>query len=485
LILAGLLVALVGGVEGVAQRVQFPSAAQPLPATPPSTFAAPPPTTSPFAADPVTPPLFGTAPAPAYGAPIATPSPYAVPATPSPIYTPPTYAAPPTTAAPITPLPGASPPPAATYPSTTAPWTTPAPPPSYSPTYPTTPFTAPSVGPPPPFDPYASGSPAGPPPSSVPYNYTPPPTNFPQQPSPLYPDGLPFQYQPGPLPSYPTDEGYYAKAQRFLQELSFEYTYLYGDHTKLDHLEINRAELSSTFAIPMFYNIETPLLVTPGFAANWLEGPLSGPPDLMAMPPVPGGPDLPPRLYDAYLDFAWYPKVTPWLGGELGFRTGVWSDFDHVDSDSVRFLGRGLASLSVTPNLDVLFGAVYLDRLNVKFLPAGGFYWRPTPEWDAYLVFPNPKVRKYWATVGNSKWYWYVAGEYGGGSWSVQRQVNSDRIDINDIRIIGGIEWETQTLIRGFVEAGYVWDREVLFQSGMPGEFRPDDTVMVRGGINF
>ena len=41
---------------------------------------------------------------------------------------------------------------------------------------------------------------------------------------------------------------------------------------------MNRAELSSTFAFPMFYNIETPLLVTPGFAFDWLQGPLSGPP---------------------------------------------------------------------------------------------------------------------------------------------------------------------------------------------------------------
>ena len=76
----------------------------------------------------------------------------------------------------------------------------------------------------------------------------------------------------------------------------------------------------------MFYNIETPLLVTPGFAFNWLNGPLSDPAD------VPRGPDLPPRLYDAYLDFAWYPRVNQWLGAELGVRTGVWSDFDHVDT---------------------------------------------------------------------------------------------------------------------------------------------------------
>jgi hypothetical protein len=190
-------------------------------------------------------------------------------------------------------------------------------------------------------------------------------------------------------------------------------------------------------------------------------------------------------VYDAYLDFAWYPRCYEWLGGELGFRTGVWSDFENVNSDSVRFLGRALASVSTTPNFDILFGAVYLDRVDVKLLPAGGFYWRPTPEWDVYAVFPNPKVRKFLAAIGNSKWYGYAAGEYGMGSWTVERSIGDDRIDINDIRVIGGLEWETQTFIRGHIEIGYVFDREVVYVSGLPGEFDPDDTFMVRAGVDF
>ena len=99
---------------------------------------------------------------------------------------------------------------------------------------------------------------------------------FPQQPGALFPDGAPIQWQPAPYTT--SGEGYWQKTQRFLQELSFEHTYLYGDHTDPFDLEINRTELSSTFAIPILYNIETPLLVTPGFAANWLEGPLTSVP---------------------------------------------------------------------------------------------------------------------------------------------------------------------------------------------------------------
>jgi hypothetical protein len=126
-----------------------------------------------------------------------------------------------------------------------------------------------------------------------------------------------------------------------------------------------------------------------------------------------------------------------------------------------------------------------LDRIDVKLLPAGGFYYRPTPEWDMYLVFPNPKVRRFLTAIGNSKWYAYAAGEYGGGSWTVRRFHRDDRIDYNDIRIIGGLEWETQTFIRGHIEVGYVWDREIIFLSGLPPSFTPDDTIMLRAGIDF
>jgi hypothetical protein len=426
-----------------AQRVQFPTPAQPVQmqtpySAPGSTYAAPPPTYG----STVAPPPSAT-PLPAAGA-----SPFSTPATPAPTYP----------ATPYTPSPYA---------------TTPVPP--------GTPYSPSGVGPPPLFDPYASGSTAGPPPPAVPYNYTPPPpaSAFPQQPGSLFPDGMPYQWQPAPVAS--SGETYWQKTQRFLQELSFEHTYLYGDHADPSDLEINRAELSSTFAIPMFYNIETPLLITPGFAANWLEGPISG----MPTPPTSGGPDLPPRLYDAYLDLAWYPRITESIGAELGARTGVWSDFQDVNSDSIRLLGRALASVALTPNMDVLFGAVYLDRVDVKLLPAGGVYYRPTPEWDMYLVFPNPKVRRFMTAIGNSKWYWYLAGEYGGGSWTVERQVRNDRIDINDIRVSGGLEFETQSFIRGHIEVGYVFDREVIFVSRDPPIFQPDDTFMIRGGIDF
>ncbi len=41
--------------------------------------------------------------------------------------------------------------------------------------------------------------------------------------------------------------------------------------------------------------------------------------------------------------------------------------------------------------------------------------------------------------------WWYVGGYYGGGSWTVKRANGAkESIDINDLRLVLGLEWGTQ-----------------------------------------
>ncbi|MEM9354258.1 MAG: hypothetical protein AAGA92_14725 [Planctomycetota bacterium] len=296
--------------------------------------------------------------------------------------------------------------------------------------------------------------------------------------TPYNPGTSPVGWQSGTY-QYQNPDGSSVRLQRLLQQISFEHTYLYGGNDP-DDLGINRTELAATFAFPIFYNPDTPLLITPGFAFNWLDGPIDTTGDG-------SGPDLPARVYDAYLDASWYPRLTEFLSADLGLRTGVWTDFEEVNSDSVRILGRGMGVMSFSPKFDLLAGVWYLDRNDVRLLPAGGAHWRPTPEWDLYLVFPNPKIRKKARTIGSSQWYWYVAGEYGGGRWTLQRASGAaDDVDINDIRVQFGLEWETLTQIRGHFEVGYVFDREIVYDATRsPPAFKLDDTFMFRAGVDF
>ncbi len=372
-------------------------------------------------------------------------------------------------------------------------------------TFPVTP--QPSLSAAPGFDPYATPG-LGSPPADIPYaapsltpnfgapsinaaptltpNFgAPPATGIPYAAPPAVPPGgnmlqnLPtIQWNRGTY-DYQNPDGTVSRLQRFLQQISIEHTHLFGDGSA-DELQVDRTELAATFGVPIFRNPDTPLLITPGFAFNWFEG-----------PPSAAGADLPAQVYDAYLDTAWYPRFSEFLGADLGVRTGVYSDFENVNSDSIRILGRGVAIIKLSPKLDVHVGAWYLDRNDVKILPVAGVHWRPNSEWDAFLVFPNPKVRKRFVNIGSSQWWWYVAGEYGGGRWTIERDPAGvaagidDDIDYNDIRAIAGLEWETQTKLHGHVEVGYVFDREILYDSGLPAKFSLDDTVMLRAGVDF
>ena len=340
-----------------------------------------------------------------------------------------------------------------------------------------------------PVSPY--GSPVGPPPAtSLPYAVAPQTPVAPAWGSPVDPaslanpsgasafgEGNAIGWQSG-VYGFQQPDGSTVTWRQFLARLRFEHTLLLADKD-VDSLALNRSEVASTVAIPINGSIETPIFVTPGFAFNWFDGPVANPAGL------PRGPDMPPRTYDAYLDLAWNPQFTPQFGAELGFRTGVWTDFKEVNGDSLRLLGRGLGVASVTPQFDVLLGAVYLDRVRTKMLPAGGVRWRPSPEWDLYLVFPNPKIRRTWFSSGTADWWWYVAGEYGGGSWTVDREGLGDRVDYNDIRAILGVEWQTPRQATGHLEIGYVFDRELAFDSGNPSRGKLDDAIMFRAGIGY
>jgi hypothetical protein len=283
------------------------------------------------------------------------------------------------------------------------------------------------------------------------------------QPPALYPEG-----------GYIQPDGTVARPINLLHEVRLEHTFLVGDSANDEHLEINSTEISASFAFPFFFN-PSPVVVTPGFAVHLLDGPLT--------PPALG--DLPPRLFDAYLDAAWQPVMTSWLSADLGLRVGVYSDFEDFTSDSIRVMARGLAVASFSARFQVAAGAVYLDRNEVKILPAGGFIWVPHQDTRYEIIFPYPRVSHRLTTIGNTDVWWYAGGEYGGGSWTIKHGNGaSDVIDYNDLRVFTGLELVGLRGFKAWMEAGFVWDREIIYVSTIP-PFKPDDTVMVRGGVSY
>jgi len=326
-----------------------------------------------------------------------------------------------------------------------------------------------TIAPAPGWDPYAnpSGPTFNPPPGSAPVVTGPPA---------LFPDGITSPFEPGTY-NFNQADGTIGGYQRFFKRSALEHTWLVGDaQPDNSEFEMHSSEVNGTVVFAFLYN-RAPLEVTPGFALHLLEGP--------ARAPGPGSPDLPAQLYDAYLDSAWRPQITPWLSADLGVRIGVYTDLQHTTSDSIRIMGRGLAILNLSQRWQVAGGVVYFDRLNLKLLPAGGVIWTPNPDTRFEIVFPRPKLTRRFSTIGTVDFSWVISGEYGGGSWTVQQAMVSDRIDYNDIRVSGGIEWASLSGLRGSIEAGYVFDREIIFDSPATPDFKPSDTFMLRGGLTY
>jgi hypothetical protein len=350
------------------------------------------------------------------------------------------------------------------------------PPPSFpsspAPAFPSSPApTSPLPGTLPPFDPYASPVAQAPPTYGAPAPYSPyAPSPYSPTPQALYPEGIqaPQVFPPGG-PYFPT----LGQPIRFLQEVRGRYDWM--PNTGSTPLGVQDFETSATFAIP-FFRAYNPILITPGFGMHFFAGPVTTPANMA---------DLPARTYDAYIDAAWHPQITPWLSANLGVRTGVYTDFNTFTIHSIRIMGRGLGIVTLTPTLQVAAGVVYIDRNLIKLLPAGGIIWRPNPDARYDILFPNPKLARRYTTLGTTDIWWYVAGEYGGGAWTIQRAGGgSDDVDYNDIRVSLGVESFALSGLHGLFEVGYVFNRQIVYRSATP-EINPSDTVMLRAGLTY
>jgi hypothetical protein len=266
--------------------------------------------------------------------------------------------------------------------------------------------------------------------------------------------------------------------QRLFEHTGFRYTWVVGNGEG-DEMGTSDLEISTTATFANFFGNTGGLRVTPGFVFTWIDG-----------PSAPITADMPSRLYGAYVDFGWYPVFTPQLSAEVNFRPGVFSDFQSVTNDSVRFLGSGIGVIKLGPTSSLKLGAIYIDRADVKLLPAFGVLYTPNQEtrWD--IFFPSPKLSHYWKTVRNGQLWWYLGGEYGGGSWTMERaedpqQGASERVDINDLRVFIGTEWNNLNRLYGFLEVGYVFERELYFVVEPSDRTTLADTLMLRAGISF
>ncbi len=269
-------------------------------------------------------------------------------------------------------------------------------------------------------------------------------------------------------------------AYRLLQGPRFRHTYV-GSGNDSDALNTNDTDVSLVFAFPNFLYSTQPLYVVPSFSLHLWDGPRSS-----------TGADLPESAYSGFIDVGWNSDPNQIFSTELGVRVGAFTDFDTFNSDSIRVLGKALANFRLTPNSTLKGGVYYVDRNSIKLLPAGGLLYQPNPYTRLDLFFPQPKIAQYWRTIGTRDVWWYVVGDYGGGSWTITRDngKGEDSADINELRVLAGFEWGQSDAIRagrrtGFFEVGYAFEREIEYRRNPADDLNLDDGIIFRLGIGY
>jgi hypothetical protein len=259
--------------------------------------------------------------------------------------------------------------------------------------------------------------------------------------------------------SRPPDRGLLRQTSAFL-------TWIEGDD-----LGFTDVDTKAIFALPTFSE-DAPLILTPGYSLHVLDGPSVT--------------DLPGQLHDFYLDTRWIVPFSPTMALDMGITPGWFSDLETGNDDAFRLGARLVGVFTCSPTLKFAVGVAYLDRDDVEFFPLGGVIWTPSEDsvWD--LTLPRPKIaQRFWCDEDCERW-WYVAGEFGGGSWAIGRASGAeDVVNYYDLRVMLGLEQKNLAAgTSGLFEVGYVFNRRLEYESGF-GDFDPGDTFLVRAGMAF
>lgn len=256
-----------------------------------------------------------------------------------------------------------------------------------------------------------------------------------------------------------------------LQKVELQQTYL--PDLNGDSLSVTDLENSITFGVP-FPDRDSPLLVTPGFDLHFLSGPKST--------------DLPAHLYDTYLTVRWVRRIPDsniLLNSSVS--PGWFSDWESNETDALRAPAQSLIIYDYSPQTQYIVGLVYLNRVDVKFLPAVGLIYQPNEAVRIEAVMPRPKIAVRVRQNRRFEDWLSIAGEFGGGQWAIERADGRDDILVNrDYRVVLGLERKNMVgMLGGRLELGYVFGRVYQYRLTGDPEYEPPDTVLLRGGIIY
>jgi hypothetical protein len=236
-------------------------------------------------------------------------------------------------------------------------------------------------------------------------------------------------------------------------------------------LAVTSTDVSASLAIPLgsFDNV---IVATPFLRTDFLNA-------ATAL-------DLPDEVHETGARFFWRRPATDNLSLMAIVTPAVRTDFRNTDN-AFRIFGLGLLIWQAVPDtLSLSGGVVHTGRDDFPVLPAVGLLWTPAPEWKVDIQFPSPRISRRLDKDGpNSETWAYLAGAFGGNTWSVERPSGiNDQLTLRDYRLITGIEHLLPENRSIFLEGGLIFGRAVEFESS-PDTTEPDSTGIIRCGIAF
>ena len=284
----------------------------------------------------------------------------------------------------------------------------------------------------------------------------------------VYPNGV-IIHEPDDLPVSVNGLPPGAKSG-LLQRIELQQTYL--PDLGGDGMTVVDLENSFTIGLP-FPDRESPLLITPGFDVHLLSGPTST--------------DLPAHLYDTYLGVRWLRRVSDKIMLNSSVSPGWFSDWESNETDALRAPAQSLIIYDWTPQTQVIAGLVYLDRADLNFLPAVGVIYKPNDAVRIEAVMPRPKAAVRVRQNRRFEDWLSIAGEFGGGQWSIERADGRDDILVNrDYRVVLGLERKNLVgMLGGRIELGYIFGRVYQYRQTHDPDYEPADTVLIRGGLIY
>lgn len=234
-------------------------------------------------------------------------------------------------------------------------------------------------------------------------------------------------------------------------------------------------ELSTftTFAVP-FPIREWPLHITSGGGIHTLDGPTQ--------------PDLPPLLYDSYLDFTWKLRITQRSSHVLSVAPGYYSDWEQNSRHAFRLTAKWVGAYDVVKHrITLITGTLYLGRDDIKTMFIGGLVFTPN-DWSRFeAVFPNPRASlRLRATESFEDWIYTGVDLYGGQTYAIERaDASLDRVTLRDHRAVLGLERRRNGGAGWHVESGWVFDREVFYRNNPGDNFSPEPTYYFHVGFTL